>query len=141
MKRPDLTPRKPAPIRKVRRIRFAALPPGQISTAARFLGHLEHLEIRQCQGKLALEVAYDLNEHSLEELETALLDRGFRLDNALFCKLERLLIYYIEETQLHNLEAPERLLRKSQNTAYTQAWERHLHGDHDDTPPEWREYK
>ena len=34
--------------------------------------------------------------------------------------------------------APERLLKKSQNEAYTHAWERHLHGDHDDTPPEWR---
>jgi hypothetical protein len=53
----------------------------------------------------------------------------------------RALIYYVEETQLHNLEAPDRLLKKSQNEAYTHAWERHLHGDHDDTPPEWREYK
>ncbi|MDQ5915961.1 MAG: hypothetical protein QG584_1854, partial [Pseudomonadota bacterium] len=24
---------------------------------------------------------------------------------------------------------------------YVHAWEQHPHGDHDDTPPEWREYK
>lgn len=53
----------------------------------------------------------------------------------------RALIYYVEETQLHNLDAPERPLKKSQHEAYTHAWERHPHGDHDDTPPEWREYK
>ncbi len=53
----------------------------------------------------------------------------------------RALIYYVEETQLHNLDAPDRLLKKSQHEAYTHAWERHPHGDHDDTPPEWREYK
>ena len=53
----------------------------------------------------------------------------------------RALFYYVEETQLHNLEAPERIRRKSQSEAYTNAWERHPHGDHDDTPPEWRDYK
>ena len=60
---------------------------------------------------------------------------------SLFNKLVRALIYYIEETEIHNLDAPMRLLKRSQNEAYTQAWERHPHGDHDDTPPEWREYK
>ena len=86
-------------------------------------------------------VAYDLHDHCLEEIESGLEDRGFHLDNTLMSKMIRALIYYVEETQLHNLEAPDRLLKKSQNEAYTHAWERHLHGDHDDTPPEWREYK
>ncbi len=53
----------------------------------------------------------------------------------------RALIYYVEETQLHNLEAPHKPLKRSQSEAYTHAWERHPHGDHDDTPPEWREYR
>ena len=56
-------------------------------------------------------------------------------------KMMRALIYYVEETQIHNFGAHDRLLKRSQNEAYTHAWERHLHGDHDDTPPEWREYK
>ena len=74
-------------------------------------------------------------------LEGTLEDKGYHLDNTLMSKMMRALIYYVEETQLHNLDAPHRLLKKSQHEAYTHAWERHPHGDHDDTPPEWREYK
>jgi hypothetical protein len=56
-------------------------------------------------------------------------------------KLTRALIYYVEETQLHNIGAPEKRLKRSAQEAYVQAWEHHPHGDHDETPPEWREYK
>ena len=75
------------------------------------------------------------------EIKSALEDKGYHLETALLNKMMRALIYNVEETQLHNLEAPDRPLKKSQNEAYTHAWERHPHGDHDDTPPEWREYK
>jgi hypothetical protein len=119
MRRPPETPHKPAPIRKERTVRFAEFPPDGTS----------------------IDVIYDLHDHSLEELESALTDKGFHLECSLFNKLVRALIYYIEETEIHNLDAPTRLLKRSQNEAYTQAWERHPHGDHDDTPPEWREYK
>ena len=141
MKRPAATPHKLSPIRKERSILFAKFPPGQIPEASDFLGKIEHLEVEPLIEQRTLDVAYDLYEHSLEEIETTLQDKGFHLDNTLLNKLMRALIYYIEETQLHNLEAPERLLKKSQNEAYTHAWEQHPHGDHDDTPPEWREYK
>lgn len=141
MKHPLATPHKPAPIRKERSILFAEIPPGQVAEAADLLRRLERLEVTPHADKLSIDVSYDLHDHSLEELETALLHKGFHLDSALLNKIMRALYYYIEETQLHNLGAPERLLKKSQNEAYTQAWERHLHGDHDDTPPEWREYK
>jgi hypothetical protein len=141
MKHPAAPLHKPAPIRKERSILFASLPPGQVPEASDFLGRIERLEVEAHAERLAVEVAYDLNDHSLEELEGALESKGFHLDSTLMSKLIRALIYYVEETQLHNLGAPERLLKKSQNEAYTHAWERHLHGDHDDTPPEWREYK
>jgi len=141
MKRPAATPHKLSPIRKERSILFAKFPPGQIPEASDFLGKIEHLEVEPLIEQRTLDVAYDLYEHSLEEIETTLQDKGFHLDNTLLNKLMRALIYYVEETQLHNLEAPERLLKKSQNEAYTHAWEQHPHGDHDDTPPEWREYK
>lgn len=141
MKRPVANPNKPAPIRKERSIQFAKFPPGQVPEAADFLGRVEQLDVTPYPERLAVDVAYDLHDHSLEELETALQDKGFHLDSTLMSKLMRALIYYVEETQLHNLDAPARLLKKSQNEAYTNAWERHPHGDHDDTPPEWREYK
>lgn len=141
MKHPAEALHKPAPIRKERTIRFAEFPPGQIPEACDFLGGLQNLEISPNREDFSIGVAYDLHYHSLEELETALEDKGFHLECSLLNKLIRALIYYVEETEIHNLDAPTRLLKKSQNEAYTQAWERHPHGDHDDTPPEWREYK
>jgi len=141
MRRPPEAPQKPAPIRKERTLRFSEFPPGQTPEAMSFLSGLAHLEIRPGVDSNAIDVIYDLHDHSLEELESALTDKGFHLECSLFNKLMRALIYYIEETEIHNLDAPMRLLKRSQNEAYTQAWERHPHGDHDDTPPEWREYK
>jgi hypothetical protein len=32
-------------------------------------------------------------------------------------------------------------MKRSSTKGYVHAWEQHPHGDHDDTPPEWREYK
>ena len=142
MKRPVETSKKPEPIHKERVIRFAELPPGQVLEAADFLGGLAGLEVAlpDAAGR-SVAVVYDLHEHSLEEIEATLEDMGFHLETSLLSKLMRALIYYSEETEIHNLDAPRRLLKKSQNEAYTRAWERHPHGDHDDTPPEWREYK
>ena len=141
MKRTLATPNRPEPIRKERTLLFARLPPGQVSEASSLLRCVEGLDVVPRPENLAIDIGYDLHEHSLEELEGALQHKGFHLDSSLLNKLRRALIYYVEETQLHNFGAPERLLKKSQHEAYTQAWERHLHGDHDDTPPEWREYK
>ena len=141
MRRPAEAPHKPAPIRKERNIAFAEIPPGQVTEASSFLGHVEHLEVVPHGERRTIAVAYDLHEHSLQELEGALEDKGFHLETSLMNKMMRALIYYVEETQIHNFGAHDRLLKRSQNEAYTHAWERHLHGDHDDTPPEWREYK
>jgi hypothetical protein len=52
----------------------------------------------------------------------------------------RALIVFSEETELDNLQQPERLIKKS-NEVYIKAYEHHPHGDHDDTPPDVREYK
>lgn len=120
---------------------FSKFPPGQVPEAASYLVQQDRLEATPFVERRTVAVAYDLHDHCLEEIESTLEDRGFHLDNTLMSKMIRALIYYVEETQLHNLDAPDRPLKKSQNEAYTHAWERHLHGDHDDTPPEWREYK
>ncbi|SBT07789.1 conserved hypothetical protein [Candidatus Accumulibacter aalborgensis] len=129
------------PIRKQRNIVFAKFPPRQVSEATDFLARIEQLEVERRDQERAVGVAYDLHDHCLQELEGALEDKGYHLDNTLMSKMMRALIYYVEETQLHNLDAPLRPLKRSQSEAYTHAWERHPHGDHDDTPPEWREYK
>ena len=140
MKRVAATLSRRLETQKKREILFSRFPPGQVPEAADLLTGLEKLEAAPEVEKRAVAVEYDLTDYTLEGLEAGLVDQGFHLDNTLMSKLMRALIYYVEETQLHNLEAPERPI-KSSSEAYAQAWERHPHGDHDDTPLELREYK
>lgn len=133
MSQPDL--------KKEREILFSKFPPGQVPEAADDLQCLEALEVLPKYEKRAVDVTYDLQEHTLQELEDHLVDKGYHLDNTLMSKLTRALIHYVEETQLHNLGAPEKRLKRSSQEAYVKAWEHRPHGDHDETPPEWREYK
>ncbi len=124
--------------RKHREIRFAKLPPGQAEQAQQLLVALEHLEVAAGIEANSVSVWYEIAEYTLEGLETALRDQGFHLSNTLYNKLVRALVYYCEETQLSNLRGPERLLKQS-HEVYSHAWERHPHGDHDDTPEELRQ--
>lgn len=128
-------------LKKHREILFSKFPPGQVPEAADDLQRLDEVDIEPKYEKRSLGVAYDLQNHTLQELDEHLIDKGYHLDNTLMSKLTRALIYYVEETQLHNLGVPERLLKRSSQEAYVKAWEHRPHGDHDDTPPEWREYK
>ena len=68
----------------------------------------------------------------------ALVRQGFHLDNSMYSKLMRTVVYFCEETQMRNMRVPERLIKKS-HEVYSKAWEHHPHGDHDETPPELRQ--
>jgi hypothetical protein len=125
---------------KHREIRFATLRPGQVEQAWQMLGELEHLRIGTGLLQNSISVWYEISDYTLESLETALVERGFHLENSLYCKLVRAIVYFCEETQRRNLSQPERLIKKS-NEVYVKAWEHHPHGDHDDTPPELRKFK
>lgn len=127
-------------LHKEREILFSKFPPGQVPEAADDLKDMD-VDVQPKLEKRSLGVGYDLTQHTLRELDTHLVEQGYHLDNTLMSKLTRALIYYVEDTQLHNIDAPERRLKRSSHEAYVQAWEQHPHGDHDETPPEWREYK
>ncbi len=128
-------------LKKKREILFSKFPPGQVPEAADDLKSLDEVDVEAKFDKRALGVEYELTQHTLADLEDHLVDKGYHLDNTLMSKLTRALIHYVEETQLHNLGVPEKRLKPSTDEAYVQAWEHRPHGDHDDTPPEWREYK
>lgn len=125
---------------KEREIGFAALPPGQVERALQALRMLKGLVVSESARPNALVVRYSVLDYSLELIEDALRDAGFHLDSSLYSKLVRALVYFCEETQRHNLESPERLIKKS-NEVYIKVYDQHPHGDHDDTPVELREYK
>lgn len=129
-----------ADIYKQREIRFKTLPPGQVERAWRSLQVLKELQLERTNDPLAIVVRYSVLDYSLETLEDALREAGFALDNSLYTKLVRAIVYFSEETQRHNLLSPERLIKQS-NEVYIHAWDHHIHGDHDDTPLELREYK
>lgn len=122
---------------KHREVRFAKLPPGQVDQAWILLCRLEGLQVATGSLPTSLSLSYDIEHHTLEELENALRHEGFRLECSLFAKLIRALVYYSEDTQLRNMHGPERLIKKS-HEVYSRAWDHHRHGDHDDTPPELR---
>ena len=133
--------KKDSALHKEREILFAKFPPGQVPEASDHLAEKEALEVQPKIEKRAVGVGYELTQYTLSDLEEELVDKGFHLDNTLLTKLTRALIYYVEDTQLHNLDAPQKRLKRSSQEAYVKAWEHRPHGDHDDTPPEWREYK
>jgi len=126
--------------RKHREIRFCRLKTAQIDAAFAILAEQQNLDVAPGMQPNGISVWYDIADHSMESLERMLEDRGFHLENTLYCNLVRALVYFVEETQRRNLAQPERLIKKS-HEVYSQAWEHHPHGDHDETPPELREYK
>lgn len=128
-------------LRKNREILFAKFPPGQVPEAADDLQRIDEVDVQPKFEKRAVGVRYDVSVHTLRELDEHLIDRGYHLDNTLMSKLTRALVYYVEDTQLHNMAAPEKRLKRSSQEAYVKAWEHHPHGDHDDTPPELRDVK
>lgn len=127
-------------VAKTREIRFKDFPPGQAAQAWRSLAALRGVQVEAGRDELTLVVHYNVLDFTLRLLDEALTNAGFHLDRSLLIRLHRALIYYVEDTQVHNLRSPERLIKQS-HEVYIQAYAHHPHGDRDDTPPELREFK
>ena len=127
-------------LEKEREIRFRPLPPNQVEQACSALRALKGLTARPGERPDSIMVDYSVIDYSLESIESSLRDAGFHLDNSLYTKLTRAFVYFVEDTQIHNLRSPERLIKQS-NEVYVKAYDHHPHGDRDDTPVELREYK
>jgi hypothetical protein len=124
--------------RKHRELRFDKLRPWQVEQAKTLLKSLDRMEVVTGILPNSLSIWYEVTDYTMEGIENALIERGFHLENTLYCKMIRALVYFCEDTQLRNMRQPERLLKKS-NEIYSKAWEHHPHGDHDDTPVELRQ--
>lgn len=130
---------RPCDLEKNREIVFHALPEGQAARALILLEGLDGLEVTVGADRNRLLVRYHICEYTLEGLEMAMASQGFHLDNSLLSKLKRALAYFCEGVQRKNVEANVPDI-KSQH-AFMKVYERHLHGDCDETPEEWRDYK
>jgi hypothetical protein len=130
---------RPCDLEKSREIVFHSLPSGQAERALSLLEGLDGLEVTVGAEANRLLVRYHICEYTLEGLELALASQGFHLDNSLLSKLKRALAYFCESVQRRNVAANEPDIKSQQ--AFMKVYERHLHGDCDDTPEEWRGYK
>ena len=124
--------------RKHRELRFDHRHPEHVDEARKLLAGLDGMEIDDGLAPYSLSIWYEISEYSLEGLEAALVRQGFHLDQSLYSKMMRTVVYFCEETQMRNMRVPERLIKKS-HEVYSKAWEHHPHGDHDETPPELRQ--
>ena len=130
---------RPCDLEKSREIVFHVLPLGQVERALILLEGMDGLTVAVGAGANYLLVRYNVCEYTLEGLETALSNQGFHLDNSLLSKLKRALAYFCESVQRRNVAANEPDIKSQQ--AFMKVYERHLHGDSDETPEEWRGYK
>lgn len=130
---------RPCDLEKSREIVFHPLPPGQVERAIALLEGLEGLIAQSGAQPHCLVVRYHVCEYTLEGLEAALANQGFHLDNSLMSKLRRALAYFCENVQRRNVAANEPDIKSQQ--AFMKVYDRHLHGDRDETPEEWRGYK
>jgi len=130
---------RPCDLEKNREIVFHALPTGQVGRALILLEGMDGLTVMAGTGANLLLVRYHVCEYTLEGLETALASQGFHLDNSLLSKLRRSLAYFCESVQRRNLAANEPDIKSQQ--AFMKVYDCHLHGDRDETPEEWRDYK
>lgn len=130
---------RPCDLEKEREIVFNALPLGQVERALSLLDGMDGLTAEAGREPNHLLVRYNVCEYTLESLELALSNQGFHLDNSLLYKLKRALAYFCESVQRRNIAANEPDIKSQQ--AFVKVYERHLHGDRDETPEEWRDYK
>ena len=128
----------PCDVDKLREIVFHPLPPGQIERALDLLEAIAGLNVTRI-GPQTLQIAYSISDHTLQEVETLLGLQGFHLEATLLIRVKRALVHYCEHVQQENLHKPETQTKKYK--PHMEAWGKHPHGDHDETPAEWRQYK
>ncbi len=128
----------PGDTRKQREIVFHPTPPAQTERAHALLSQLPHLTVRRLDER-RLEVHYDLADHSLEDLESLLSQQGFHLEVSLLILVKRALIHHVERVQRENLGKPE--VKTKNYQPHIQVWDQRPHGDRDETPQEWRQYR
>ncbi len=132
----------PSDLHKQRELVFAGEPHDQVARAYVLLEGLADCKVQHSDKANTLLVSYSLEHYTLEGLERALSEQGFVLDNSMLHRITRQIIYYCEDTELHNMEVPDHPTKNREKEIFIQAYDHHLHGDHDETtPPELRRYK
>jgi len=86
-----------------------------------------------------IQVRYDIRHITLQDIETALSEVGFHLDNSLPSKMKRALFYYTEETQLMNW-GYQHDQASSTLDIFVSCYNQRQHGCRDERPEYMRHY-
>ena len=113
--------------------------PDQARSAGLLLFDVPGVREVQAVNPTLLRIRYHVLEVSLEQLEIALDEAGFHLDNRLFCRLKRALHYYTEEVERANAGCPRGSTNCTQKV-YITRYRLAAHGCRDPRPEHWREY-
>jgi hypothetical protein len=89
--------------------------------------------------ELCLRVSYHIHYLSLSQIEEALDELGFHLDNSLLTKIKRALYYYTEENERQNLGC-EKGQSSCTRKVFVNRYEQLPHGCRDVRPEHWRRY-
>ncbi len=71
-------------------------------SALPILGEVDGIHKTSLRDKMTLHLTYDLATITLEQIETALQEVGFHLDNSLISRFRRALYYFTEENERSN---------------------------------------
>lgn len=123
---------------KRREIVFHPTPPDQVERAQALFAGLPGLTVVHAAPR-TLHIAYSVLDYTLQDLESILDGQGFHLEATLLIRIKRNLAYYCERVQRENMGRPEP--RTKNFKAHVESWDKRPHGDHDETPSEWRQYK
>ncbi len=130
------------PLVRQREIGFRELHPDPEqarSAALQLVGVPGVLEV-QVVDPLLLRVSYHVMQITLEQIETALDEAGFHLDNRLLFRLKRALYYYCEDVERANRGCPRGATNCTQKI-YIARYRQAEHGCRDPRPAHWREYR
>ena len=92
------------------------------------------------QNACALSISYNILKITLMDIDDALREVGFHLDNSIISKLKRALFYFTEETQLANL-GYDHSESKSTTEIFINRYNQMEHGCRDERPTHLRQYK
>ncbi len=126
---------------KKREIFFEKLHPdrNQAESALRMLENAPGILSLRVIHPLQLNVHYDIRYLCLVDIEEALIELGFHLDNNLLLRLKHALYQYTEATECANIGC-DRCQDQNTRDIFIDRYQQQRHGCRDHRPNHWRDY-
>lgn len=113
----------------------------QAQRAILLLSDVQGVDQVHLLGVNRLSVSYDVRVFTLTDIENALTEVGFHLDNGLMCKLKRALYEYTEVTLRANLGLEQHACQgQCAQKVFVEKYRSKRHGNRDERPAMYRDY-